>query len=144
MPFDRPRRIAHSPPYGSMLKGASAAQARIPTQERNEDYLGLVRRLPCLKCGMEPSEAAHVRFASAAFGKSSGLSKKPEDRWALPLCSSCHRLARDAQHNRNEQEFWASIDISPLNVASQLYAQRGDFVAMEQVVRVAIMNRKVR
>lgn len=141
-----PKRLTPPPPYGSMLKGASrsAPEMRIPTQERNADYLALVRQLPCLKCGTDPSEAAHVRFASAAFGKSSGLSKKPDDCWALPLCSSCHRLARDAQHNRNEQEFWDSLGINPLLVASQLYAQRGDFVAMEQVVRVAIMNRKKR
>lgn len=125
-----------------MLKGAVAAQPRISSEEGKPiDSLALVRLLPCLKCGMEPSEAAHVRFASAAFGKSSGLGKKPDDRWALPLCADDHRLAKDAQHNRNEQDFWAEIGIQPLLVASQLYAQRTDFVAMHAVVIRAISER---
>jgi len=45
---------------------------------------------------MEPTEAAHLRMASAAYGKSSGLNRKPEDRWVLPLCADDHRLARHA------------------------------------------------
>jgi hypothetical protein len=90
---------------------------------------------------MEPSEAAHVRFASAAFGKASGLQKKPEDCWALPLCASCHRLAKGAQHNRNEEEFWHSLGIHPLLTAIRLYEQRGDSVAMRAVAMVAIAER---
>jgi hypothetical protein len=90
---------------------------------------------------MEPSEAAHVRFASAAFGKASGLGKKPADRWALSLCAGCHRLNRDAQHNRNEQEFWQSLGINPLATCVDLYAQRGDLVAMRYVVFVTISKR---
>ena len=147
MPHQRPRRVSPPAPYGALLKRASEQpQRRTPKAEHDEDkdYLALVRQLPCLKCGMEPSEAAHVRFASSAFGKTSGLGKKPPDRFSLPLCASCHRLARDAQHNRNEQEFWASLGLNPLLIASQLYAQRGDFVAMVSVVHVAISTRTKR
>lgn len=141
---NRPRRLTPPAPYGALLKrDAEQPQRRAMKAEPHgdADYLALIRQLPCLKCGMEPSEAAHVRFASSAFGKASGLQKKPDDKWALPLCASCHRLARDAQHNRNEQEFWASLGINPLRVANQLYAQRGDFVAMHAVVMVAISER---
>lgn len=90
---------------------------------------------------MEPSEAAHVRFASAASGKASGLQKKPDDSYAVPLCSGCHRLDRDAQHNRSEKLFWHALGINPLMVAEKLYAARGDLVAMRAVVFVAIAGR---
>lgn len=109
---------------------------------REAGYLIMVRQLPCLKCGMEPSEAAHVRFASAAFGKASGLGKKPADRHAVPLCAGCHRLDRDAQHARSERAFWDSIDINPLMVADRLYARRDDLAAMRAVVLVAIARRE--
>lgn len=138
-----PRRIGHACPPGSLLKRVMV-QPRLRAAEvtgRDLSYLALVRQCPCLKCGMEPSEAAHVRFASAAYGKASGLGKKPEDRWALPLDASCHRLARDAQHNRAEQQFWDDLGIHPLATCVKLYAQRGDLVAMQAVVMVAIAER---
>lgn len=142
MTLPRPQRLTPPSPLGSLLKRAAPAlRSRISPEERNPDYLALVRQCPCLKCGMEPSEAAHVRYASAAFGKASGMQKKPEDRFAVPLCADCHRLDRDAQHIRNEQAFWQEIDINPLLVAAHLYAQRGDLVAMRAVCFVAIAER---
>lgn len=138
------RRITAVARPGSLLKRQHPCQPRDGAREaagRDLDYLAMVRTLPCLRCGMEPSEAAHVRFSSAAFGKGSGLSKKPDDRFSVPLCAGCHRLDRDAQHNRGEREFWDSIGINPLIVAQQIYAQRGDLVAMRAVVMVAIAER---
>lgn len=139
-----PRRIMPLAPVGSMLKRVAAPAVRPPKTEAERDpaYLALVRDLPCLHCGTEPSEAAHVRMASAAFGKASGLGKKPEDRWALPLCSADHRLLATSQHERGEQQFWADLGISPLIVCEQLYAQRCDLVAMRAVVLVAIAGRQ--
>jgi hypothetical protein len=143
MTLPRPRRITPTSPLGSLLKHAAPIPRPAKCEgERDADYLAMVRDLPCLKCGMEPSEAAHVRYASAAFGKSSGLQKKPEDRFAVSLCSQCHRLARDAQHNRNEQEFWHDININPLLVAEKLYHARADLVTMRAVVLVAISERR--
>lgn len=138
------RRIAAVAPPGSLLKRSHPIQPRESVREaarRDDSYLAMVRQLPCLRCGMEPSEAAHVRFASAAFGKAGGMQKKPDDRHAVPLCAGCHRLDRDAQHNRNEREFWDSVGINPLLVAEKLYAKRGDLVAMRAVVIVAIAER---
>lgn len=138
-----PQRIAAAHPPGSLLKHVHI-QSRAHAAEmagRDVSYLTMVRQLPCLKCGMEPSEAAHVRMSSAAFGKTSGLQKKPEDRFALPLCADCHRLARDAQHSRSELSFWGGLGINPLITCARLYAQRGDPVAMENVIRVAIAER---
>jgi hypothetical protein len=105
-------------------------------------YLAQVRDCPCLYCGVDPcGEAAHVRLASAAFGKASGMQKKPEDRWALPLCRDDHLNARHAQHKRNEAEFWQALGINPLLVATRLYAQRGDLVAMRAVAIHTISER---
>lgn len=139
----RPQRITHYAPPGSLLKrfAAPAPRPRAIEGERDPDYLALVRQCPCLKCGMEPSEAAHVRFASAAFGKASGLGKKPKDSDTVPLCAGCHRLDRDAQHNRGERMFWAELGVNPLIVAQQLWAARGDLVAMRAVVMTAIAQR---
>jgi hypothetical protein len=143
----RPQRIFSPSPPGTLLKRSGAADLpQQPRQQKDDvDYLALIRQLPCLHCGMEPCyEAAHVRLASAAFGKASGLGKKPPDRWALPLCPDHHRLARDCQHNQGEQMFWARLGINPLIVCGRLYAQRGDLVAMRAVVMVTISERAKR
>lgn len=82
-----------------------------------------------------------MRSASAAFGKASGLQKKPEDRWALPLCADDHRLNRNAQHNRGELAFWHELGINPLLTCQKLYAVRGDLVAMRAVIFITIAER---
>lgn len=140
----RSRRVAAPAPPGSLLKRTLPRQPRERATEatgRDAAYLAAIRTLPCLKCGMEPSEAAHVRYASAAFGKASALQKKPDDRFAVPLCAGCHRLDKGAQHTRAERAFWEEIGMNPLIVARDLYAQRGDLVAMRAVVMVAIAER---
>lgn len=138
-----PRRISPIAPRGTLLKCTSAQpRAHRPDEREDSDHLALVRQCPCLKCGLDGfSEACHVRFASAAFGKASGLQKKPADRWAVPLDAACHRLARDAQHKRNEQEFWASLNIPVLQVCKLLYGNRGDLPAMRATIFLAIMGR---
>lgn len=139
----RPRRLTPPAAPGTLLK----CFAEVPRKPRREEtdndpkYLEEVRTLPCLYCGVEPCEAAHVRMASASFRKSSGIGKKPADRWALSLCASCHRLAKHAQHNRGERAFWEGIGINPLIVCDRLYAQRGDLPAMRAVVIKAIAER---
>jgi hypothetical protein len=140
----RPQRLFHLSPPGSLLKSVSGSREN-PRKDASEyvdaAYLGRIRELPCLKCGMEPSEAAHVRMASAAHGKASGMQKKPADRWALPLCAGCHRDEKHAQHNQGEANFWCAIDISPLNVCEALWAKRDDPVAMRAVIFSTIAQR---
>jgi hypothetical protein len=138
-----PQRIFHPGAPGALLKRATAATPRPAKSDSDSDagYLALVRQCPCLHCGMEPCEAAHLRMASAAFGKASGLGKKPADRWALPLCAEHHRLARDAQHNRGEAEFWTELGINPLLACERLWAARGDLVRMVSVVHMVIAER---
>lgn len=140
-----PQRIFSPSPPGTLLKRAGVADQpqRLRNEKAPEDagYLGLIRSLPCLHCGMEPSEPAHLRLSSAAYGKASGLGKKPEAKWVLPLCSHDHRLAKTAQHNRSEQEFWDSLGINPLLAATKLWDARGDIVRMISVVHVIIASR---
>lgn len=140
-----PRRIAPLAPVGSMLKQFVAPVPKMRLiAPADADYLKDVRECPCLSCGLDPcGEAAHVRFASAAYGKASGLSKRPEHKWAVPLCGEDHRLAKTAQHNRGEQEFWHALGINVLATATSLYAQRGDLVAMRAVIFVAIAARSI-
>lgn len=105
----------------------------------------MVRQLPCLHCGMEPcGEAAHVRMASAAFGKASGMNKTPDDKWALPLCGPDHRVAKHAQHNHGEADFWAGLGINAPLACTRIHAVRGDLVAMRAVVLVVISERGTR
>lgn len=147
MSRDHPRRLTPPAKPGDLLKQFLQAPPRARATEPDNDpaYLESVRACPCLYCGLDPcGEAAHLRMASAAFGKASGLGKKPADRWALPLCGEDHRIARHAQHKRGEAAFWAGIDINAPLVATRLYAKRGDLVAMRAVVMVAIAVRRLR
>jgi hypothetical protein len=142
----RPQRIFPHAAPGSLLKRVSIPAQSAPRKsdaDQDPGYLALIRECPCLHCGMEPSEPAHLRMSSAAYGKASGLGKKPADRWANPLCSEHHRLARDAQHNRGEQEFWHALGINPLITATLLYEQRGDLPAMRAIVFMTIAQRSI-
>jgi hypothetical protein len=144
MTIPRPQRLTHHAPPGSLLKRfeAPAPRPRAIEAERDPDYLAMIRTLPCLYCGMEPcGEAAHVRMASAAFRKASGMNKTPPDKWALSLCGPDHRVLKTAQHNHGEAQFWYRLGISPLFVCERLYAQRGDMVAMRAVIFSAIAER---
>lgn len=140
----RPQRIIPLAPIGSLLKRSADVTQR-PRESfgrmEDRDYLALVRRLPCLHCGMEPSEAAHIKYSCAALGKTNKLGRRPNDEDTVPLCAEHHRLARDAQHQGNERAFWERLGLNPYLVARDLYARRNDFVAMEMVVQVAIKNR---
>jgi hypothetical protein len=143
MTLHHPRRLTPPAAPGTLLKCFAVPPRRNRSDAYTDpDYLALVRQMPCLSCGHDPcGEAAHVRFASAAFGRSSGLGKKPADRDALPLCRDDHQLNRDAQHKRNEFAFWQDLNINPYLVAEKLYAQRGDYGAMRAVIYLAIAER---
>lgn len=144
MTLPRPQRIFRPSAPGSLLKRfeAPAPRPRAIETERDPDYLKNVQQCPCLYCGLDPcGEAAHVRMASAAFRKASGMGKTPPDKWALSLCGDDHRVLKTAQHNHGEAQFWYQLGISPLIVCERLYAQRGDLVAMRAVIFSAIAER---
>ena len=140
---DHPQRLSPPAEPGALLKRLTGiARVRQVETGSHPVYLALVRQCPCLHCGMDPAyEAAHLRMASGAHGKASGLGKKPDDRWALPLCPEHHRLANAAQHHRAEYLFWHELGINPLLTAERLWEKRGDLVAMRAVVFTAIAER---
>ena len=53
---------------------------------RNAKRLAEIRKLPCVRCGQSPSQAAHSN--SSKHGKGRGI--KASDEFTVPLCHSCH------------------------------------------------------
>ena len=120
----------------SRRKREAAIDRKRPEQrhprERDPGYLAFLRRLPCIaavmgKAGCEGAiQAAHLRFSDAKGGRRNpGMSSKPHDRHATPLCA--HHHLRD-QHTRQEQAFWNDLGVDPGDLSAALYAayQAGD------------------
>lgn len=76
--------------------GAKQSRLRAPA------YLKWVRGCECAVTGCcnRPIEAAHVRKGLPPH-EAGGVSMKPHDKWALPLCDSHHRI----QHSVGEDTF---------------------------------------
>lgn len=107
--------------------------------KKDKIHLTYIRMCDCLVCGSSaPSEAAHIRYGQKEYGKfQTGMGEKPSDCWVVPLCSSCHRLGDrgiKAQHSMNEQEFWKSHNIDPLDVARKLFKCGNDVPQMRAIV----------
>ena len=99
-------------PTSRIPKTLARRKAR-PKLHRQGQHLAFVRQLPCVACGKAaPSEAAHVRT-----GTDAGVGIKPADRYAVPLCVSCHAK----QHRVGELTFWSALRVDPLNVSLRLW-----------------------
>lgn len=87
-------------------------------------YLTWIRLRSCIACGrFGPCDAAHIRSAALEYDKpSTGMGEKPDDRWALPLCRSCH-LTQHAYGN--ELGYWKKIGRNPFQEAARLYSEYG-------------------
>lgn len=146
-PFIMPGRLVNLAPLGSLLKADRALRdkhrkekdlGRSP-REHDAAHLAAIRQCPCLKCGMVPSEAAHVRMSSGAHGKrNAGIGAKPDDKWVISLCRDCHR----EQHKKGEAQFWYELGLSPFHIAQTLYALSPDVERMSFAVRTFIAERK--
>ena len=64
---------------------------------RNKEWLNEVRNMPCVVCQFDKSDPAHIRI-----GTDGGTSKKPSDKYVLPLCHEHHEM----QHRMGEKSFW--------------------------------------
>lgn len=53
---------------------------------RDAKRLAAIRKLPCVRCGQSPSQAAHSN--SSKHGKGRGI--KASDEFTVPLCHKCH------------------------------------------------------
>lgn len=83
---------------------------------RDTGHLDFIRSLPCARCALEPSEAAHIRI-----GGGGGMGMKPGDDKAIPLCHPHHAL----QHVRGERTFYRDIEAAQ-KLAHGLYLLSGD------------------
>lgn len=101
-------------------------------REIDRAHLQFIRRLPCAcGCLRTPCDAAHIRYADLTRGKTyTGKGVKPSDRWTVPLTRACHT----DQHSTNEQAWWASKGIDPLDLAERLYAVSGDAEAGARII----------
>ena len=92
---------------------------------KDPDYLRWIRRRPCLACGKAaPSQAAHIRSGYPEAGwRPTGMQEKPDDRRTVPLCSACHLDGPNAQHKRNEREWWEGLGLYPPDICAALVAE---------------------
>jgi len=78
-------------------------------------HLKFVAEYPCLICGSDSVQVAHIRSLPSA---PIGLGRR-DDRYTVPLCFSCH----SKQHSMNEKVFWEKNMINPMVVAKELCLQ---------------------
>lgn len=99
-------------------------------RQHSDRHLEFVRGLSCLVCQDNTStEAAHIRGVSRRAGKRQvGKGEKPDDKWAVPLCSRHHH----EQHEIGESAFWVGQD--PFFVALALWGATGNHELGEQIV----------
>lgn len=119
-------RISPVAPPGSLLRGPKGRQ-------KDDKYLAMIRRCPCLTCDTDPAgEASHLR-ASAPDKPVTGVGIKPDDRWALPLCHPCHM----ASHRLGERRFWALHKLDPYAICVTLRMSSNI-----EIMRLAVFNAK--
>ncbi len=104
-------------------------RVKSPRKEQ-ADHLAFIRQLPCVICGKVPSQAAHVRFADARYGKQVGMQEKPDDKFTTPLCDVHHR----SQHSIREIGFWEDIGIDPHALALALHSVSGDLERGRKII----------
>jgi hypothetical protein len=107
--------VDHAGPHAHQPAGIdkSVLTISIPRRYRNKEHLRYVTSLPCLFCTRKPSDAHHLRFVQPR-----ALGRKVSDEFAVPLCRTHHRAAHRA---KDEQAWWRSIGIDPVNIARKLW-----------------------
>jgi hypothetical protein len=80
---------------------------------RDKAHLRRVAQQPCLICGRLPAQAHHLKFLEPR-----GLSLKPSDAFAVPLCRLHHRALHDLG---DEQAWWQQHKIDPVPEAQRLW-----------------------
>lgn len=110
---------------------------------KDEAYLNQIRKLPCVVCLQgERSQAAHIRSASRSHGKRhTGMGEKPDDRWTVPLCARHHVSGPDSQHHHGDElKWWMARGIDPFELASELYENKGNQIAMLHVITTTYLG----
>lgn len=87
-------------------------------------YLDWLKTGYCVGCASPPPcDPAHIRSAALGLDKpETGAGRKPDDKWAVPLCRKCH----DAQHARGDElAWWHAVGQNPFQLAMDYYQQFG-------------------
>ncbi|MGY4458058.1 ERF family protein [Bradyrhizobium sp. LB13.1] len=101
------------PALHASLHEAGLAHPKEPSRKRSKAHLLFVREQPCLVCQQTPSDAHHLKFAQP-----STLGRKVSDEFTVPLCRAHHQ---DLHRYGNERAWWANLQITPLQVALDLW-----------------------
>lgn len=120
------------------LKAQDSGPGQRKPRLRDKRHLAAVAKLPSVISGsLYQIEVCHIRFADASWGKpDTGMQKKPDDRWVLPLTSGEHLYNKDAQHKGSERAFWERHGIDALAVANALYRVWGRASSDEEACRM--------
>lgn len=117
MPAPRIPRTVHRP-------------RRQPRPGDSAQHIENVRALPCCITGEKSRvEAHHLLRVGEQLPK--GMSRRNEDRWAIPLRIDKHRALH---HSGDEEGFLAQEGIDGRALARALWAARDDIDAMERIV----------
>ena len=121
-------------PIGSLLKGDKRPRKPVKARQKDDGHLAFIRTLPCIVSGVEGrTQAAHIRFASAEYGKPiTGIGGKADDCFVLPLSVEMH----DEQHRAGDElAWWKSKGINdPLRLCLRLYSVSGDEIAARKLI----------
>lgn len=124
MPLNRSRRAP------ARIQRTPLVHNRRPNERLRPKHKAWIKTLPCVVCGNQPCDPAHVRT-----GADGGMGLTPSDRFLLPLCRTHH----DEQHRVGETTFWSSLGIDPMDIAARLWAVTGD---TDQGVRAVLRARQ--
>jgi ERF superfamily len=86
-----------------------------PARRRNKAHLAFVASQPCLVCRRSPCDAHHLKFAQPQ-----ALGRKVSDEFTVPLCREHHH---ELHRHGNEVAWWANHQITPVDVARELWDQ---------------------
>ncbi len=116
------------------FKNRSAVPPKPPKLKQrpgmSEEHLALIRALPCCRCNAPPkSEAHHLK---QGIGER-GMGLRSTDRWAVPLCRSCHDEV-ERIGSRNEIKWFFDAGIDPHELARGLWSVSGDYDHMLRVL----------
>lgn len=100
-------------------------------------YLAWLRQQNCI-CGCNeapPCDAAHLRAGSLKYNKPmTGMGRKPDDKWALPLKHSHHM--RQHAHG-DELGWWSAHGVGdPFRLCQRYYAAYGGSGGVERKRRM--------
>jgi hypothetical protein len=87
-------------------------------------YLSWLAAQPCIKCGANGVELAHVR---GCLSRKTGLvlprRKNEAAMYALPICPADHRLAADSIHAIGEREWFDRLGHSADRLVASHFAR---------------------